>query len=285
MAGVGRLVSCPLCKGVFPIVQGYGGLTVNGVFVALDGYVTACGAKLIPSQHEEVVDDGGGGNVMGAAADTATLNDGVYYSKPGQNETAFIQEAQFIPPEEEMRPEAEDLDENGNRIDPLQETVWRDAYDDNMRQVYKEAPHNSFIGKPSSDPVTGEDVTNSEELLKRVRRGELPEQEKDTPADILKPGGVYAGRKDGNNLIRTLTPEDYQNRKNRLLRNSVPVETPESYKENGGQYYENLNDHTIFGIRNSRRFGETIEFIKPSNPDSIRRKMKFHQNENMEGDL
>lgn len=70
-----------------------------------------------------------------------------------------------------------------------------------------------------------------------------------------------------------------------MLRNSVSVETPENYKGNSGQYYENLNDHIIFGIRNSRRFGDTIEFIKLSNPDNIRRKMKIHQNENMEGDL
>lgn len=301
VAGVGHLVACPLCKGVFPIVQGYGGLTVNGVFVALDGHVTACGAKLIPSQHEEVVDDGGGG-VIGAVAQAvlqqepeqpeqtqyaslsddqrSMINDGVYYSKSGQSETPFIQKAQFIPPEEEVRPEeAEQLDENGNRIDPLQETIWRTYYDDNMRQVYKEAPNNSFIGKTSSDPVTGEDVTNSEALLKRARRGELPGQENDTPADIFKPGGVYAGRKDNNNKIRTLTPEDYQNRKSRLLRNSVPVETPESYKQNDGQYYENLNDHTIFGIRNSPKSGETIEFINPSNPDIIRKNMKFHQND------
>lgn len=56
VSGVGHLVACPLCKGVFPIIQGYEGITVNGVLVALEGNVTACGATLIASQHEEIVD-------------------------------------------------------------------------------------------------------------------------------------------------------------------------------------------------------------------------------------
>lgn len=36
IAGVGHKVSCPLCKGVFPIAE---------VAVALDGMKTACGAQ------------------------------------------------------------------------------------------------------------------------------------------------------------------------------------------------------------------------------------------------
>jgi len=100
VAGVGHKTICPLCKGVFPIVQGYGGITVNGVFVALDGHVTACGAKLIPSQHEEVVDDGGGGDVVGATAQQpstqlgqsqyATLSD----KQPEQTQYASLSDEQ-----------------------------------------------------------------------------------------------------------------------------------------------------------------------------------------------
>lgn len=49
MAGVGHKVICPLCKGVFPIVQGSALLDVEGIAVALDGMKTACNARLIAS--------------------------------------------------------------------------------------------------------------------------------------------------------------------------------------------------------------------------------------------
>ncbi|WP_240492520.1 PAAR domain-containing protein, partial [Photorhabdus namnaonensis] len=40
------------CKGVFPIIQGADSLTYKGKAIALEGMQTACGAKLIASQHE-----------------------------------------------------------------------------------------------------------------------------------------------------------------------------------------------------------------------------------------
>lgn len=49
IAGVGHSVSCPLCKGVFPIVEGSSTYSVGGTPVALDGMKTACGAALIAS--------------------------------------------------------------------------------------------------------------------------------------------------------------------------------------------------------------------------------------------
>ncbi|SES65904.1 PAAR domain-containing protein [Pseudomonas graminis] len=49
IAGVGHNVSCPLCKGVFPIVEGSSTYAVDGVPVALNGMKTACGAALIAS--------------------------------------------------------------------------------------------------------------------------------------------------------------------------------------------------------------------------------------------
>ncbi|WP_447873707.1 PAAR domain-containing protein [Serratia fonticola] len=52
VALVGHLVSCPQCKGVFPIVSGAETTLVGGVPVALEGMKTACGAALIASQHE-----------------------------------------------------------------------------------------------------------------------------------------------------------------------------------------------------------------------------------------
>ncbi|GGU83482.1 hypothetical protein GCM10009504_44850 [Pseudomonas laurentiana] len=49
IAGIGHNVSCPLCKGIFPIVEGSSIYTVEGVPVALNGMKTACGASLIAS--------------------------------------------------------------------------------------------------------------------------------------------------------------------------------------------------------------------------------------------
>lgn len=45
------MVSCPRCKGVFPIVEGDAGFRDDGHAVAYDGCKTACGASLIASQQ------------------------------------------------------------------------------------------------------------------------------------------------------------------------------------------------------------------------------------------
>lgn len=52
VALVGHLVSCPQCKGVFPIVMGAPTVQVGRLPLALEGMKTACGAELIASQHE-----------------------------------------------------------------------------------------------------------------------------------------------------------------------------------------------------------------------------------------
>lgn len=49
-ARVGDMVSCPRCKGIFPIAQGDNGFRTEGRAVAYDGCKTACGAVLISSQ-------------------------------------------------------------------------------------------------------------------------------------------------------------------------------------------------------------------------------------------
>lgn len=49
IAGVGHMVSCPLCKGILPIAEGTATYSVEGIGVALDGVKTACGAALIAS--------------------------------------------------------------------------------------------------------------------------------------------------------------------------------------------------------------------------------------------
>ncbi|KGM27093.1 PAAR domain-containing protein [Photorhabdus akhurstii] len=52
IAGKEDLVECPQCKGVFPIIQGASSLKYKGKPIALEGMQTACGAKLIASQHD-----------------------------------------------------------------------------------------------------------------------------------------------------------------------------------------------------------------------------------------
>ncbi|MCP9269518.1 PAAR domain-containing protein [Xenorhabdus sp. XENO-1] len=52
IAGKGDLVSCPKCKGVFPIVEGSNDLQYKGKPIALEGMNTACGAQLIASQTD-----------------------------------------------------------------------------------------------------------------------------------------------------------------------------------------------------------------------------------------
>jgi uncharacterized Zn-binding protein involved in type VI secretion len=49
IAGVGHNVSCPLCKGIFAIVEGSSVYAVDGIAIALNGMKTACGAALIAS--------------------------------------------------------------------------------------------------------------------------------------------------------------------------------------------------------------------------------------------
>lgn len=49
-ARMGDMVSCPLCKGIFPIIQGDSSLIDDGKPVAYHGCKVACGATLISSQ-------------------------------------------------------------------------------------------------------------------------------------------------------------------------------------------------------------------------------------------
>lgn len=46
----GDLVSCPQCKGNYPIAEGSSKMSASGKGVALEGMKTTCGAELIASQ-------------------------------------------------------------------------------------------------------------------------------------------------------------------------------------------------------------------------------------------
>ena len=69
-ARVGDMVSCPRCKGVFPISQGDPSLIDDGHAVAYHGCKVACGATLISSQMMTLTEPSGGAGqgAAGAAA-------------------------------------------------------------------------------------------------------------------------------------------------------------------------------------------------------------------------
>jgi uncharacterized Zn-binding protein involved in type VI secretion len=60
IAFMGHKVSCPTCKGIFPIAEGAPNTTFYGRGVALAGMKTACGATLIATQFTDTVEYGGG---------------------------------------------------------------------------------------------------------------------------------------------------------------------------------------------------------------------------------
>lgn len=72
-AGLGHMVACPQCKGVFPIADGVPSFCVDGGLVAIEGMKTSCGATLIASQNIAVLDPGPGA-VAWAAVDAGRLS-------------------------------------------------------------------------------------------------------------------------------------------------------------------------------------------------------------------
>lgn len=77
-AGKGHMVSCPQCKGTFPIIEGVESYKVDGVPVAIENMRTACGATLIASQSNRCIEYTSGGasnapsSAQAAAADKAS---------------------------------------------------------------------------------------------------------------------------------------------------------------------------------------------------------------------
>jgi hypothetical protein len=73
------MVSCPQCKGIFPIlpINRARPHRINGRDTAVEGMKTACGATLIASQSDATIDDPGnadpyaGGGVAASIASAA----------------------------------------------------------------------------------------------------------------------------------------------------------------------------------------------------------------------
>lgn len=74
IATLGHKVFCPLCKGIFPIVEGVTFHTFAGSGTAVEGMRTACGATLIATQHSFTIDvDDFAGSDHGANKETGTM--------------------------------------------------------------------------------------------------------------------------------------------------------------------------------------------------------------------
>lgn len=71
IAFVGHKVTCPKCKGIFPIAEGAPNTTFYGKGVALAGMKTACGAILMATQFSDTVEYGGGGASAASGSQTS----------------------------------------------------------------------------------------------------------------------------------------------------------------------------------------------------------------------
>ncbi len=69
-ARMGDMVSCPRCKGIFPIAQGDASLIDHGKSVAYHGCKTACGATLMSSQMFTYTEPSAGAAPSSASAST-----------------------------------------------------------------------------------------------------------------------------------------------------------------------------------------------------------------------
>lgn len=89
-AGIGHLVSCPKCKGSFPIVAGASNSTFMGKNIALEGMLTACGAVLIATQNASTVDDvGGGAKTIGGVKAAAAASSKVAEPESQEDELEY----------------------------------------------------------------------------------------------------------------------------------------------------------------------------------------------------
>lgn len=78
ISGVGHLVSCPQCKGNFPILPDLLGRRYPHIIdkrdTAVEGMRTACGATLIASQSNSTISDEGEGKASTGAAVAAAAS-------------------------------------------------------------------------------------------------------------------------------------------------------------------------------------------------------------------
>lgn len=76
----GHMVSCPQCKGTFPIIDGLGHHSFGGIGTVVEGMRASCGATMIATQQAMTVDDAGGSDSAGNSEsdEQATAQQGDY---------------------------------------------------------------------------------------------------------------------------------------------------------------------------------------------------------------
>ncbi len=88
IAFMGHKVSCPECKGTYPIIEGVLTTTFYGKGVAVAGMKTACGATLVATQFTDLVDTGGQRAADASAAALAALSAGALRPRVAQSSKA-----------------------------------------------------------------------------------------------------------------------------------------------------------------------------------------------------
>jgi hypothetical protein len=122
-------------------------------------------------------------------------------------------------------------------------------------------------GDPGSDapptPIIGDNTEQPQDVAGKPK----------STSDILLPGGNEVGVKDkgAGGDIRTVSASDFQSIKDQLLEGSVALPQDKGYS---GTWYQRA-DGTVFGIRGSASYGETID-IRSSNIPLIGPGYKVH---------
>lgn len=108
--------------------------------------------------------------------------------------------------------------------------------------------------------------------LRNWWRGEPRQKPYDTRSDPLTPNGELIGNKGKGRGVRTLTPENFSDLKSKMLEGAR--ELPPNPRYDGRTYQR--PDGTEFGIRNSKKWDETIDIFKSPNP-KIEPRTKVHR--------
>ncbi|MEG1680001.1 MAG: PAAR domain-containing protein [Stenotrophomonas sp.] len=80
VARVGDKATCPLHKGIFPIISGDASIVIDGQPVALHGSYLACGCKVLATQQSLVFLDDGGAAAASAPQEIASAP--IRFDKP-----------------------------------------------------------------------------------------------------------------------------------------------------------------------------------------------------------
>lgn len=122
---IGHKVFYPKCKGVFPIIEGVLTTTFYGKGVAIAGMKTGCGAQLIPTQFNAIVEYDGGEASSKASPRNATQN----YSVQDENEGGRAEKAGSKSKEPENVNEESFyslVDSEGNSVEGYKYDIYQD---------------------------------------------------------------------------------------------------------------------------------------------------------------